>query len=211
MSLILYGVCERGPEPPPGQGLGGRPLRPVTAGDLTAIVSEAPDDLAVHEGALRIYARVVESLEALGTVLPARFGTRLANDQAATRLLVERRDRFVAALARVQGAAEMGIRATAPLPEPSAAHGDPGRAYLLGRLEQRRRAEQLAARIDQTVSGVVRQSIVRVMPRSGTLLQASYLVTRDAIDTFAGRIAELGEFGLAVTGPWPPYSFVESA
>jgi hypothetical protein len=207
MTLVLYGILFAVRTSPGGDGIDAQPLRSVRCGKLTAVVSDLPRDLELREESLRAYAGVVESLGRLGTVLPARFGTTFKGDDAVRHFLTAQERRLENLGARVHGALEMGVRLPATGAPRSDARERPGSGYLLGRLGEHRHAEQLATRIEGAAADLVRQSVVRVSPRRGTLLQAAYLVEREATAVFTDRMRALGEDDLVVTGPWQPYSF----
>jgi hypothetical protein len=210
MTLMLYGIIPSGSLATPMRGIGGQPLRAVSSAGLTAIVSAQPAAPAADEETLRTYAGTVEALGELGTVLPARFGTRLADERAVVEMLRERREALTATAARVRDAVEMGVRVAAERGVDSEG-GDgsgPGHRYLRARLEERRHAEHLADQINSAVGDLARERRVRLSPRPGTLLLGAYLVEADAAATFSERIAGLGERDLILSGPWPPYSFV---
>jgi hypothetical protein len=113
----------------------------------------------------------------------------------------------------------------------SAAGGPPGNgaAYLHRRRQERRAVEELhdaASRIADEVHALVSEracAAVRCRPHSAALsgdegwmlLNGAYLVPHDRVDEMVGtadRLAErYSELGVRVelTGPWPPYNFVE--
>ena len=114
-----------------------------------------------------------------------RFGS-VTEDAGA--LLEERHAELTAALERVRGAVELGVRATTA-PQPASS----GTEYLMRRARTERAQAQLAE--------LARAYVAR--PQAG-----AYLVDRDAVEAFRARVSELDE-RLACTGPWPPYSFSE--
>jgi Gas vesicle synthesis protein GvpL/GvpF len=167
------------------------PLRLVAEGGLALIVTPARDDEVTPEALWR-HEAVVEALMDDRDVLPVRFGTRLGGDAEARQVISERRDEFVRALARVEGAVELSVRcAVAPgdgdAPQPRAVHEPLER---LAR-ECRRRTPHGAAEI----------------------LRAAYLVDRDAVDRFTACVAALQRrhprLRLLCTGPWPAYTFAQ--
>jgi len=214
----MYAVVEPPRAAPEQSGLDGSPLRVVSRGELAAVVSdrgEAP--LHVSEEALWAHERVVEGLMAGGPVLPMRFGSVLADDEAVQAMLADRQAELSAGLARVSGAVELGVRAAWD-PEAAVAGGvgdpaatGPGAAYLLGLSRSRQRARALAERLDSAVGGMCRTRVQRLLSSPSLPVSASYLVDRGGVDAFRGRIAtldaEVQEAKIICTGPWPPYSF----
>jgi hypothetical protein len=176
----VYAVTEAGaPTPPPE-------LYAVRHGALAAIVAahEAPEPTPE---ALRRHEAVVEGLMGERSLLPMRFGST-SGDVAA--MLVERHDELLAALERVRGAVEVGVRAGDHTPRD-------GTDYLMRRLAVERLHEPLAA--------LARASVRRTRPPH----VGAYLVDTGAVHTFTARVREL-DARLVCTGPWPPYSFCGS-
>lgn len=108
------------------------------------------------------------------------------------------------------------------------AAGEPGRRYLLEKKLGRRAAEQakelaldrahsahaaLAAEVREARAD--RPSGLDSPDRRRPVLRASYLVAHDAPEPFRRTLAEVQErdaelgIGYALSGPWPPYSFVD--
>jgi hypothetical protein len=169
--IWVYGICERPELPPPRRrGLAQAPLDGVREGDLLAVISRhvhAPGEPALD--ALWVHERVVERLMADRAVLPMRFGSKLPDDESLREALVANQESFVAALDRVRGRVELGVRAMAT---------------------------------------------AAATPAADELLRASYLVERTAVPQFRSVVERLQrihpEVAILCTGPWPPYSFVDS-
>ncbi|SEF13559.1 Gas vesicle synthesis protein GvpL/GvpF [Streptomyces sp. 2112.3] len=166
-------------------GLRDGPLRTVTAGRLTALVSSVPadafstegmkaqlEDLTQLERIARTHHAVVEAAWAGTMVLPMRLATVYLDDARVRAMLDERGAEFHALLARLEGHAEVGVKvyadaraaaaAKAPAPPdsmaPAASAVSPGRAYL-----QQRRAQQRTHRDAYRAAGAVAADVrVRV-------------------------------------------------
>jgi hypothetical protein len=157
------------------------------------------------------HERVVEAVMARGPVLPMRFGTQLQSEEGLAAVLAERRDELLRALDCVRGRVELGLRV---FPERRERPGDgkqSGRAYLLARLDEHRRAEQAVGDLHAPLADLAADSRLRDRPAPPAILVASYLVDEEGITGFRARVDELaaghGDLQLVVTGPWPPYSF----
>ena len=211
----VYAVLESMRAAPAEAGLDGSPLRLVDKGRLAAVVSDSSDaQLRASEQALWAHERVVESLMSDGAVLPMRFGSVLRDDEAVEAMLCERREGLTAALKRVSGAVELGVRAAwdpAAAAKGVAASGAPGAAYLLGLARSRQRARALAERLDRAVDELCRTRVQRLLTSPSLPVSAAYLVERGGVDAFRDRLAtldaEVQEAQVICTGPWPPYSF----
>ncbi|MDT0454820.1 GvpL/GvpF family gas vesicle protein [Streptomyces sp. DSM 41527] len=169
-------------------GLRDGPLRTVTAGRLTALVSSVPadsfsaegmkaqlEDLTQLETIARTHHAVVEAAWAGTMVLPMRLATVYLDDARVRAMLDERSAEFDALLSRLEGHAEVGVKvyadaraaaaaaaAGAPAPPdssaPAASAVSPGRAYL-----QQRRAQQRTHRDAYRAAGAVAADVrVRV-------------------------------------------------
>jgi len=231
--LWVYAIWEHAPEPPLAAiatGLADAPLDAVRAGPLAAVVSrhaEAP--ASPTRAALWEHERVVEALMAERPVLPMRFGSTVDGEPRIRAFLDEREAPLAAALARVRGHVELSVRALAREPAPpdlrsSASRdgtrtttppdGTSGRDYLLALLARERVADDAADALHAPLATLAADAH-RAPPRDvGELLRGAYLVPRAAIPRFRRKVDQLQarrpDVTFLCTGPWPPYSFVES-
>lgn len=216
--LYLYAITEPGRADREIAGFQGAPVRAIDSGRLAAVATEH-DELRLEgsEDELWAHEEVVEALMGSGPVLPLRFGTSVADEAAVLAALEERRADLEAALDRVRGAVELGVRASLapgaePEPAPAAAGPQgPGTGYLLGRLRRKREGERMAQRVHGPLSALARDSTSQVTWRERPLLKAAYLVDAGGVEEFRHRVAtldaELADATIVCTGPWPPYSF----
>jgi hypothetical protein len=220
--LDVYAITDS-PYPPPRPGPGGAELRAIGEGGLFAVCGEqAGDEPEISEETLWAHEEVVERLMEEATVLPLRLGSTVDDEEALLALLRERREEFTAALERVRGAVEVGVRAllAAPQPEVAAATAPggsaadpagPGTSYILGRMDRERATAAAAARVHEPLARLARESADPASSPRGSTLTASYLVDLEALDAFRARVEELSDEldggTIVCTGPWPPYSF----
>ena len=182
------------------------PLIAVRSGGLSALCAAAEETMVTADALWRREA-VLEALMEDRDLLPVRFGSLVADEEAAARALADRRGELEAGLERVRGAVELSLRVHAPepadAPPPEAASG---RAYMRAKAAR----TQAAARLHEPLTALARASVVRPAPE---LLRAAYLVERGAVGPFVARVDELQRehpsLSLLCTGPWPPYSFAE--
>jgi hypothetical protein len=216
--IYAYGICEPdAADPPPGRrGLGGATLRTLESDGLAAVYSRhrslrtqpSPELVLAHE-------RVLEAVMERGPVLPMRFGTELEGEERLAAVLAERHDELARALERVRGHVEMGLRVLPARDRPGGGRdGQSGRDYLMARVADRRRAERAARELHAPLAELAGASGVRDRPAPPALLVSSYLVESGGVERFRARAAELAarhdDLQIAVTGPWPPYSFTDS-
>jgi hypothetical protein len=227
-------------------GVDGAPVHLIVHRDVVAVVSPL-DGSFVTDAALRarlenldeleIVARahhaVVEAAANLTVTLPFRLATIHRGEDRVAEILRQGYDHFDAALDRLAGRVELGVKVYAlpaemvpgvAAPEPGSA--SPGRDYLRRRRDETHRqqdAQQLAEtgarRIDESLAttAVERLHHQPQDPRLSTadganVLNAAYLVEEERVEEFLARAAELqasvAGVAVVVTGPWAPYSFV---
>jgi hypothetical protein len=195
---------------PDVRGVDSAPLEVEAAVGVDAVVSRHDAAVVASEAAILAHARVVEALAASNdAVLPARFGSAHANGASLHDALAERAPELEAALARVRGCVELGVRALAPVRE--TADASSGAAYMRARLEQRRDVERLADSVHAPLAALAREATRTVGATPRLLLSAAYLVPKEEVAAFRGAVAKVEaehrDLGIVCTGPWPPYSF----
>jgi hypothetical protein len=180
------------------------------------------------ERTAREHDEIVQASARLTTTLPLRLATICTDDDSARDRLRRLGDRALALLDRLDGREEWGVKlfataATAPVPETAGASS--GTAYLQRRRQQmvqRDVAADTAVRAADEVytrlAGVAVDAR-RHRPQDQRLtgaplpmvLNAAFLVDRDRVDDFRAAVAEFAAArppdSIALTGPWPPYSF----
>lgn len=198
------------------------------------------EDLGWLERTARAHERVVNAVAAGRCTLPLRLATVYRDDAGVRRMLDSGHDRFVRTLARLEGRVEWGVKVHMDRPEaaatasasaesPRASPSGSGRDYLRRRLSARRgqernleRATEFARRLHDELSARAEDSRLhrpqdaRLSSAPGqNILNAAYLVAHERAVEFADRVRHVGgaeEAGVRVdlTGPWTPYSFVET-
>lgn len=229
------------------RGVGGEPVRSVKADDLLAVVSSVSldefgetalqrnlEDLDWLAATARAHDTVVNAVVRAAPTVPFRLATLYLGDERVRGLLVGYHDELGAALDRLAGRTEWGVKATAdpdaftlPVQQPAAAPagGGAGTAYLLRRKAQLAAAqdgERRAAAIAEELHTALAQMSVaarRHPPQdpqlAGThawmVLNGTYLVDDPSGEDFAAAVRTLEAnypgVRLELTGPWPPYSF----
>ena len=226
-------------------GVAGTPVRAMAAAGLTVLASNVDlaefgeaalrrnlENLEWLEDVARAHHDVVDAAVRLFPVLPARFATVYHGDASMVAAFAERGDQLRAALARVGGRMEWGVKAYA-VPAQSkdrstrarGAEQGAGMAYLERRRaqisakrESSRTAVASAREVHVELSGHAAQT--RLYPPqapalSGTkapmLLNAAYLLDAGGAAAFSSVVAATAaghpDLRLDLTGPWPPYSF----
>lgn len=245
----LYGLVPAGRPVPPGlSGVADEPVRVIAGPGIAAVAGSVPradfeeeplhahlEDAAWLERAARAHHQVVATLARSGPTLPMRFATIYRDDQGAAAMLDIRRDELLAALRRITGRTEWGVKVFLVRPSNAAydtgandrASGEPrpGTAYLLRRKAQREDQQQIMGRalddaedIHAALSASAAESTrhpVQSMEASGRgepmLLNGAYLIDDGHSSAFGRTLDELTaghpELRVEATGPWPSYSF----
>jgi hypothetical protein len=224
------------------RGVDGAEVRLVSYRDLVAVVSPVPltefDEAALRtklewppwlEATARAHHAVVDAVASSSVTLPLRLATVYRGDERVAEVLRQGYRRFRAALDRLAGRVELGVKvytdpqASAPAAAPSASSS--GGDYLRRRQAQHRarddawqRATATAERVAATLAGLAVDSRQRPPQRpqlSGApgenVLNAAYLVDAARTEEFAAMAMLLGAEApgtpIELTGPWAPYSF----
>ena len=206
--IELYGITRH-----PGPALPAlAPLRLVAGDGLAIVCVPAGGDEDTTAQALWRHEAVVEALMEDRDVLPVRYGTRLADEAAARRVLAERHDEFAGALRRIEGAFELSVRCALASQAETASAAASGAAYVARKTRAAAAADEAARAVHDPLALLARESRSRTPRGPAEILRAAYLVDRDGVDGFTRRVGELqtehARLRLLCTGPWPPYSFV---
>jgi len=216
-------------------GVGGQRVFVVAQNGLSAALSEfVESDLVPDISQTLAYERVVEHFFRDQTVIPMRYGCQLENASEVVTLLGEHYEEYQTLLRELEGLNEMGIRvlleksgvgirADASLVPPDISPGpsDSGTAYLAAKrehflgldravLDQRLLVDELCA----PLSGLfVRRKVESPVLARSRLLSLYFLVPRVSVESFrqAARSLHPKEaVKLLLSGPWPPYNFVDA-
>jgi hypothetical protein len=247
LALWAYGVLE-GDAPDPVQRRGVDPAHDVELirhAGLAAVVSRVPldefgeralhaalEDLDRLEVLARAHERVLDEAMGRGAVVPFRICTIYESAARVQEMLARERDHLTAALRRLRGMAEWGVKAYAVGVHSEAAAAQPvsGTDYLSRKRADRDAAEIAWQAVDAAVDAVHAKLRERAadealrLPQAGPLsghegemvLNAAYLVADADADGFRALVAELADrhgkdgLELELTGPWPPYNFSEA-
>jgi hypothetical protein len=179
---------------------------------------------------------VVESFIEQPAVLPMKLFTIFMNDDRAVEHVHAERPRIAAVLERVLGHHEWGVRVVldANAARAQDAKGVAARrpvtsgvAYLSSKKAQKDQATELAEharevvvglydRLDRQAAHSKRRPLSELAPQRGPLLlDAAFLVPHRRSRQFTATIARQSRvlaargYHVSISGPWPPYSFIE--
>ncbi|WP_445283639.1 GvpL/GvpF family gas vesicle protein [Streptomyces sp. DSM 118148] len=238
MSTYVYGITARShpalPEGMTGVGEPPLPVRVLTAGELAAVVSDAPEGLRPKRRDLLAHQNVLAEAGAGGCVLPMRFGSVAPDDDSVTQVLGERAEHYEERLRELDGKVEYNVKATHV--EEAVLHRVMAENAELRSLAEANRTSGGGSyddkiRLGEMVAAAVKDkeaedaaevrtalesagSALSVGPEStGWLVNLSFLVARDTAEEFLAAVEQVRtshpHLDLRVNGPLPPYSFVE--
>ncbi|MEU4096642.1 GvpL/GvpF family gas vesicle protein [Streptomyces sp. NPDC026673] len=208
-------------------------LRTVTSGELSAVVSEAPEDLRPRRRDVLAHQEVQERLMADGAVLPLRFGFTSPDEETVRGVLDERAVEYREQLKNLAGCAEYHLKVSWDEDslllrileendevrrlndEIRGGSPSPDAPIVLGELiahEVQARQQALGAGIVEALRPFARDDVVSA-PAGQDFLSVSFLVDDGKEEMFlatqlslANQVGEECDFRLV--GPLPPYSFV---
>ncbi|HEX5861062.1 MAG TPA: GvpL/GvpF family gas vesicle protein [Nocardioides sp.] len=198
--IILYAVTWRDGVPPLDEG-----AELVEEGELAMVVGPAPTATS-REDALA-FGRTIERLAAAVDVLPFRYGTTVADADEAGALLREHGSGWAARLQKVEGCAELALRATPP-PSHDQERAESGTAHLNRLVSRSRHLDAVEGEVADLLTGRCR--VVRRLAGHEEL-RLSFLVERPSVEPVRSALQEWAtrrdDLVVSVTGPWAPYSF----
>jgi len=239
-ALYIYGIVETDEPAGLAElpAVGGAPpgnVRTVSEPELPvrAVVSPAPAELRGKRRDLLAHQRVLDALAEQGAVLPMRFGVVAPDESTLLAGLRAETERYRALLHELAGQVELNLKAV-PDEEHfvASAANDPAVRNALAAV-RRNGSHERQLQLGQAVADAVArrrqlcgtQLLTELRPlasRTSTLqageqyaLNAAFLVPRPAVEKFTGAVDRLREqlapaVELVLTGPLPPYSFVEN-
>jgi Gas vesicle synthesis protein GvpL/GvpF len=222
----VYGIVEAGARPPLAAGVDDRhPARTLEAGEVAALVGDVP--LAEFgEGRLeenlnrpgwleekvRAHEAVLETAQEAGAVLPFRFGTVYLSETHVHEMLERERETLLAALARVRGKREWGVKGfvdferlaewlhTAEPTSPEAPEEGAGATYLARKqIEHRAREGAERATLDVAeeaharLAGLAAEASLNPRPKKASGRPARDLVLNGVYLVETSRESELRE------------------
>jgi Gas vesicle synthesis protein GvpL/GvpF len=178
-----------------------------------ASLREALEDLGRLEHIARAHERVLDAALRRGPVVPFRLATLYETRERVREMLAAEQAPLVAALRRLRGKAEWGVKAYAPAQEPPTQSPASGTDYLARKSERRHAAQAVDAAVDAVHERLRAEAVGAVLNPArdrGLLLNAAYLVADADVPAFRALVTELSRrhrLPLQLTGPWPAFHF----
>ena len=210
--------------------------RAIEHGDLAAVVTEAGAEKTRAAELMRRHWRVLEAVAGEATVLPVRFGTAMAGEQAvAEEFLAPQHDELVAELAALDGRVQFTVKGTydeqallraivdrsprvkslrervRTLPD-AAAHFERIQLGELVAAEVEQERERDAAWLSERLERLAVATSAEPVGGLDGAVNAAFLVERERAGEFREAVDAAaehlgGRMQLRLLGPLPPYSF----
>ncbi len=204
-------------------GISGNQIFLYPASDLAVIVSEHNPSENLDQKAAVEHARVISDCFKLSTVLPFRFGTVFADDDALRKSIRSNQRQFVANVERLRGKAEMHLKVVLDdcirEQKKSAAMDCVGREYLSSlrenatrQRERQTKARAVSVQMHRMFSPLDEEISCRRMDSGKMLLDIAHLIENKGIERYQNKYStatqQLKDCRMQLSGPWPPYHFV---
>ncbi|MCE9670117.1 GvpL/GvpF family gas vesicle protein [Myxococcus stipitatus] len=217
-------------------GIQGADVYPVTSGKLAAIVSDIEQQtLRPERKLLSTHSAVLGRVMDQAPMLPVAFGIIAGSEREVRNLLAEHENDFLTQLDAVSGNVELGLRIR--LIDPNAfeyyvnafpelramrddlyREGEPSREEKIELGKQfvdllNGFREETADKVLDGIESIASQTVVNEPRNESEVVNLAALVPRKKVDAFNATVEKLGatlpdDFQVDVTGPWPPYSFI---
>ncbi len=235
MSWYAYCIAERSafpellrhrrPMPLEGiSGLFGNQTFIFPASDLAVVVSEhqAEDDTRMDQQAQCDHARVIAACFEQTTVLPFRFGTHFEDDDALRRSVRSNHRHFVQNVERLRGKAEMHLKVLVDdsctdtrkvLPGAGKEYLASLRESATAQRERQSKARALSVQMHRMFLPDAEEITCKRAGEGKMLLAIAHLVDRKAVPRYQNKYSSatesLKDCRIQLSGPWPPYHFVQ--
>lgn len=208
-------------------GIQGNQIFLYPASDLAVIVSEYSSSEKLNDRAGVEHARVISDCFKTSTVLPFRFGTVFADDEALRRSIRSNQRQFLTNIDRLRGKAEMHLkvvlddccrdqvkRYTPPAPAPAV-----GKAYLSNlrenaalQRERQTKARAVTVQMHRMFAPLAEEVTCRRMDTGKMLLDIAHLIDSGSVERYQNKYSSasvlMKDCHMQLSGPWPPYHFV---
>ncbi len=194
------------------------------AGELAVIVSEhSLEEMAnLGQQAAKDHARVIAECFQHSTVLPFRFNTTFADDEALRRSVRSNQRHFIANVERLRGKAEMHLKVLVDDTCPGNSQRDMtvGQQYLSSlresasrQRERQSKARALSVQMHRMFLPIAEEVSCKRMESGKMLLDIAHLIDNKTIERYQSKYStatvQMKECRMQLSGPWPPYHFVQ--
>src|ERR1700761_1240110 len=205
-------------------GIAGNQIFLYPASDLAVIVSEHNPKENLDQQAAVDHARVIGDCFKHSTVLPFRFGTIFADDEALRRSIRSNQRQFATNVERLRGKAEMHLKVMVDDCCRAALHpvavDHVGRGYLTNprenacrQRERQTKARAISVQMHRMFNPLDEEISCRRTDNGKMLLDIAHLIDHKGIERYQNKYSsasqQLKDCHMQLSGPWPPYHFVQ--
>ena len=207
-------------------GIQGNQIFLYPASDLAVIVSEHSPSQNLTSQAGMEHARVISDCFKTSTVLPFRFGTVFADDEALRRSIRSNQRQFLTNIERLRGKAEMHLKVllddccreqvrrytTEPVPTVGKAYLSNLRENATLQRERQTKARAVTVQMHRMFLPLAEEVSCKRMESGKMLLDIAHLIDSNAIERYQNKYSSasvlMKDCQMQLSGPWPPYHFV---
>lgn len=207
-------------------GVQGNQVFLYPASDLAVIVSEySPSETLAQQAGVE-HARVIADCFKTSTVLPFRFGTIFADDEALRRSIRSNQRQFVTNIEKLRGKAEMHLKVVLDdccrdqaKKYSGALPGATGRTYLTNlresaalQRERQTKARAVSVQMHRMFLPLAEEVSCRRLDTGKMLLDIAHLIDSGGVERYQNKYSSatvlMKDCQMQLSGPWPPYHFV---
>lgn len=208
-------------------GIEGNQVFLYPASDLAVLVSEhLPAEIPSSQSA-KDHARVVADCFKTATVLPFRFGTVFANDELLRRSIRSNQRHFLTNIGHLHGKSEMHMKLTLQdccreqmkdmfqsMPLASRTYLTDLRESAARQRERQTLARSLSTQLNRMFAPLAQEVSCRTLENGKMQLDVSHLIPTRMVERYQNKFQtareQMRDCQLQLSGPWPPYHFVQS-
>jgi hypothetical protein len=208
-------------------GIEGNQVFLYPASDLAVVVSEHLPSQLLTPQSPKDHARVIADCFRSATVLPFRFGTVFADDDLLRRSIRSNQRQFLSNIAQLAGKCEMHMRLTLEdccreqMKEAFNTGASGSRTYLSDmretatlQRERQTRARSLSTQLNRMFSPLAEELSCRCLDSGKMQLEVSHLIGTRQVERYQNKFQsareQMRDCQFHLSGPWPPYHFVQS-
>jgi hypothetical protein len=205
-------------------GVSGNQVFIYPANDLAVVVSEHnPAEALNHRSGVE-HARVVADCFQHSTVLPFRFGTVFHDDESLRRSIRSNQRQFLDQIDKLRGKTEMHLKVFVddcgghahaqqmPSDGLDQQYFSSLRENASRQRERQTRARAVSFQMHRIFMPLDEEVSCRLTERGKMMLDIAHLIDRKCVDRYLSKFsttcAQMREYQMQFSGPWPPYHFV---
>jgi len=207
-------------------GIQGNQIFLYPASDLAVIVSEHSPSQNLTSQAGVEHARVISDCFKTSTVLPFRFGTVFADDDALRRSIRSNQRQFLTNIERLRGKAEMHLKvllddcckeqvrrySAEPVPTVGKAYLSNLRESAALQRERQTKARAVTVQMHRMFLPLAEEVTCKRVESGKMLLDIAHLIDASCVERYQNKYTSasllMKDCHMQLSGPWPPYHFV---